>query len=141
MRTSLLNDQHQQVMALLPWYLNQTLENNDLQRVKNHLENICLGSDLSLVLEKQEFSDYASKLPIWICGLIASDKRFDNEEWLSSAFGILEPDQRLIIGLTFFHGRSYQDIARMINCSENLVTSSMSNARKMLQAFTYNQEN
>jgi len=132
MRTSLLNDQHQQVMLLLPWYLNQSLENNDFQRVKYHLQNICLGFDLSLVLEAQECSDYASILSVWICGLISLDKRFDNEEWLGSAFEILEPDQRIIIELTFFNGKSYWNIAKMLCCSENEVKFSMFNARKKL---------
>jgi RNA polymerase sigma factor (sigma-70 family) len=141
MRTSLLIDQHHQIMLLLPWYLNLSLEHNELQRVESFLQNSFLGSGLTPILEKYGFSSYASKLSIWVCGVSDPDKRFDSEDWLSCAFSMLEPDQRLIIGLTFFQGRSYQDIAKILNCSEETVKSCMLHARKKLQAFVYNQEN
>jgi hypothetical protein len=141
MQTSLLTDQHQQIMLLLPWYLNLSLEHNELLRVESYLKSCFLGSGLTPVLERHGFSSYASKLSIWICGLSVPDQKFDSEEWLSSAFALLEPNQRLIIGLTFFHGRSYPDIAKILNCSEETVKACMMNARKKLQAFVYKQEN
>jgi RNA polymerase sigma-70 factor (ECF subfamily) len=71
----------------------------------------------------------------------AFEQEFDSETWLSCAFSLLESHQRLIIRLTFYHGRSYQEIAKILNCSEDALKMTMLQARKKIQAFVYNQEN
>jgi hypothetical protein len=40
--TSRSTDQHQQILLLLPWYLNQSLEQDERQRVETHLHNCML---------------------------------------------------------------------------------------------------
>jgi hypothetical protein len=41
-------DQHQQIMLLLPWYLNKSLEQNELQQIENHLRD-CIVCHRELV--------------------------------------------------------------------------------------------
>ena len=53
----------------------------------------------------------------------------------------LSPDQRAVIELTFYHGLSYPDIAKILNCPENTVKTRMFHARKKLQAIAVMQEN
>jgi RNA polymerase sigma factor (sigma-70 family) len=65
----------------------------------------------------------------------------ESEDWLSCALAILPPDQRAVIELTFFHGLSYQDIAKILHCPENTVKTRMFHARKKLQVFAETQEN
>jgi hypothetical protein len=40
--TSSSTDQHQRILLLLPWYLNQSLEHNERQQVENHLRSCIL---------------------------------------------------------------------------------------------------
>ncbi len=68
-------------------------------------------------------------------------QNLESEDWLSWALGILPPDQRAVIELTFYHDLSYQDIARILNCPENTVKTRMFHARRKLQAFAETQEN
>jgi RNA polymerase sigma factor (sigma-70 family) len=68
-------------------------------------------------------------------------QRLESNDWLSCALAILQPDQRAVIELTFYHGLPYQDIARILNCPENTVKTRMFHARKKLQAFAGTQEN
>ena len=50
--TSPLTDEHQQIMLLLPWYLNKSLEQDERQRVKSHLRNCILCNREMVVLRK-----------------------------------------------------------------------------------------
>lgn len=68
-------------------------------------------------------------------------KNLENEDWLKSSLAILQPDQRAVIELTFYHGLPYQDIAKILNCPENTVKTRMFHARKKLQVFAETQEN
>ena len=65
----------------------------------------------------------------------------ESEDWLNCALAILQPDQRAVIELTFYHGLPYQDIARILNCPENTVKTRMFHARRKLQVFAETQEN
>ena len=65
----------------------------------------------------------------------------ESEDWLSCALGMLPPEQRAVIELTFYHDLAYQDIAKILNCPENTVKTRMFHARKKLQAFAETQEN
>jgi RNA polymerase sigma-70 factor (ECF subfamily) len=65
---------------------------------------------------------------------------WENEEWLSNTLGILTPDQRAVIELTFYHDLTYQEIAKILNCPENTVKTRMFHARKKLKAFANKQE-
>ena len=46
------NDQHQQIQVLLPWYLNKTLEQDELQQVESHLRNCMLCNRELVTLRK-----------------------------------------------------------------------------------------
>lgn len=50
--TSSSTDQHQQILLLLPWYLNQSLEHNERQQVESHLRSCILCSRELVVLRK-----------------------------------------------------------------------------------------
>jgi RNA polymerase sigma factor (sigma-70 family) len=65
----------------------------------------------------------------------------ETEDWLSRALAILQPDQRAVIELTFYHGLPYKDIAKILNCPENTVKTRMFHARKKLQVFAETQNN
>jgi RNA polymerase sigma-70 factor (ECF subfamily) len=66
---------------------------------------------------------------------------WEDKEWLDNTLGILTPDQRAVIELTFYYDLNYQEIAKMLNCPENTVKTRMFHARKKLKAFAKNQEN
>lgn len=65
---------------------------------------------------------------------------WENEDWLNYALATLPPDQRAVIELTFYHGLSYQDVARILDCPENTVKTRMFHARRKLQVFADAQE-
>lgn len=67
-------------------------------------------------------------------------KSREDQDWLGAALAILPADQRAVIELTFYHGLSYQDVAKILDCPENTVKTRMFNARKKLQAFADTQE-
>ena len=67
-------------------------------------------------------------------------KSREDQDWLGAALAVLPADQRAVIELTFYHGLSYQDVAKILDCPENTVKTRMFNARKKLQAFADNQE-
>jgi len=50
--TSPSTDEHQQIMLLLPWYLNKSLEQDELQRVESHLRNCILCNREMVALRK-----------------------------------------------------------------------------------------
>jgi len=64
---------------------------------------------------------------------------WENEDWLNTALGILTPDQRAVIELTFYHELNYQEIAKILDCPENTVKTCMFHARKKLKNFASNQ--
>ncbi|MEI7997099.1 MAG: hypothetical protein WCH01_19575, partial [Methylococcaceae bacterium] len=47
-RSSPSTDQHRQLFLLLPWYLNKSLEQDELQQVESHLRN-CIVCHRELV--------------------------------------------------------------------------------------------
>jgi RNA polymerase sigma factor (sigma-70 family) len=63
------------------------------------------------------------------------------QDWLDCALDQLSADQRAVIELTFHHGLTYQDIAKILECPENTVKTRMFHARKKLYAFAEAQEN
>jgi RNA polymerase sigma-70 factor (ECF subfamily) len=67
-------------------------------------------------------------------------KSREDQDWLGAALAILPAEQRAVIELTFYHGLSYQDVAKILDCPENTVKTRMFNARKKLQAFADTQE-
>lgn len=67
-------------------------------------------------------------------------KSSEDQDWLGAALAVLPADQRAVIELTFYHGLSYQDVAKILDCPENTVKTRMFNARKKLQAFADTQE-
>ena len=68
-------------------------------------------------------------------------QNMENQNWLNSALENLSVDQRALIELTFYHGLTYQEIAKILDCPENTVKTRMFHARKKLQAFAETQEN
>ncbi len=68
-------------------------------------------------------------------------KSLESTDWLRCALAILQPDQRAVIELTYYHGLPYQEIAKILNCPENTVKTRMFHARKKLQIFAETQEN
>ena len=68
-------------------------------------------------------------------------QRLESEDWLNCALAILQPDQRAVIELIFYHGLPYQDIAIILNCPEKTVKTRIFHARKKLQVFAETQEN
>lgn len=68
-------------------------------------------------------------------------RSLENQDWLNSALASLPAEQQAVIELTFYHGLSYQDIARILGCPENTVKTRMFHARKKLQTFAETQEN
>lgn len=67
-------------------------------------------------------------------------KSREDQDWLGAALAILPAEQRAVIELTFYHGLSYQDVAKILDCPENTVKTRMFNVRKKLQAFADTQE-
>jgi len=65
----------------------------------------------------------------------------ETQDWLNRALESLPADQRAVIELTFYHGLSYQEIAKILDCPENTVKTRMFHARKKLQAFAQAKEN
>lgn len=66
---------------------------------------------------------------------------WENEDWLNFALASLPAEQRAVIELTFYHGLSYQDIAKVLDCPENTVKTRMFHARRKLQNLASAQEN
>ena len=66
---------------------------------------------------------------------------WENEEWLNYALASLPPEQRAVIELTFYHGLSYQEVAKVLDCPENTVKTRMFHARRKLQILASAQEN
>ncbi len=50
--TSPSTDQHQQILLLLPWYLNKSLEHDERQQVESHLRSCILCNRELLILRK-----------------------------------------------------------------------------------------
>lgn len=67
-------------------------------------------------------------------------KNTETTDWLNCALDNLSVEHRAVIELTFYHGLSYQDIAKILACPENTVKTRMFHARKKLQAFAEAQE-
>ena len=65
----------------------------------------------------------------------------ENVDWINNALGILSPEHRAVIELTFYHDLAYQEIAKILNCPENTVKTRMFYARKKLQSFAETLEN
>ena len=57
----------------------------------------------------------------------------ETSDWLTTALAELPDDQRIVVELTYYHGLSYRDIARIMDCPENTVKTRMFHARKKLQ--------
>ncbi len=52
---------------------------------------------------------------------------------LARAIDALTPEQRAVVELTFFEGRSYAEIAEVVGCPVNTVKTRMFHARRQLQ--------
>jgi len=53
---------------------------------------------------------------------------------LRAAVEKLSPEHRDVVELTFFHGRSYEEIAEIVGCPENTVKTRMFHAKRQLKA-------
>jgi len=62
-------------------------------------------------------------------------ERTETRDWLERALDELSAEQRAVIDLTFSHGMSYEEIARVLDCPENTVKTRMYHARRRIQAF------
>ena len=49
------------------------------------------------------------------------------------AFGVLSPEQRAVVELTYYHGRSYREIAEIVGCPVDTVKTRMFHARRKLK--------
>ncbi|MGR8936116.1 MAG: RNA polymerase sigma factor [Gammaproteobacteria bacterium] len=67
-------------------------------------------------------------------GARSDSERLEDENWFSSAFFRLPPEQRATVELTYYHDLSYREIAALMRCSENTVKTRMFHARKKLQS-------
>jgi RNA polymerase sigma-70 factor (ECF subfamily) len=56
------------------------------------------------------------------------------DDWLETALGRLSLDHRQVVVLTYFHGFSYKEIARIANCPVNTVKTRMFYARRILKS-------
>ena len=54
------------------------------------------------------------------------------EQWLSSGLDRISVEQRSVIELTYYDGRSYQEIAEIMQCPVNTVKTRMFHARRRL---------
>ncbi len=59
--------------------------------------------------------------------------RAEGQREVHLALERLSPEHRAVIELTFFHGLSYREIARVVDCPENTVKTRMFHARKRLK--------
>ncbi|MDJ0865160.1 MAG: sigma-70 family RNA polymerase sigma factor [Myxococcota bacterium] len=59
--------------------------------------------------------------------------RSDQLRRLAGGIEALSPDQRAVVELTFFEGRSYAEIAEVMGCPLNTVKTRMFHARKQLR--------
>ncbi len=59
-------------------------------------------------------------------------KQVETSDLLEKAFKVLSPEQRAVVELTYFQGMSYQEIAVLMECSENTVKTRMFHARVKL---------
>jgi RNA polymerase sigma-70 factor (ECF subfamily) len=57
----------------------------------------------------------------------------DLRDALDRALGELSPEQRAVVELTYFHGCSYEEIARIAGCPVNTVKTRMFHARAKLR--------
>jgi len=52
---------------------------------------------------------------------------------LGRALHELSPEQRAVVELTYFYGRSYQEISEIVGCPVNTVKTRMFHARRRLK--------
>jgi RNA polymerase sigma-70 factor (ECF subfamily) len=50
------------------------------------------------------------------------------------AFEVLSPEQRAVVELTYYHGRSYREIAEIVGCPVDTVKTRMFHARRKLRS-------
>ena len=55
------------------------------------------------------------------------------QDWLDAGLSQLSTDHRAVVELTYFHGYSYAEIARIVDCPVNTVKTRMFNARARLK--------
>lgn len=67
-------------------------------------------------------------------GKASPARQAEAEDFIAAALGVLSPEQRAVVELTFCHGLPYQEIAEILGCPENTVKTRMFHARKKLQA-------
>lgn len=61
-------------------------------------------------------------------------RNLEIEDWLSVAFAALPADQRAVLELAYHHGLHYNEIAAIMDCSENTVKTRMFRARNKIRA-------
>ncbi len=75
--------------------------------------------------DEQGGEDYTRCNSRWV-------KQIELRDQLDKAFGVLSPEQRLVIELTYYHGMHYSEIAKIAGCPENTVKTRMFHARQKL---------
>ncbi|WP_326502213.1 RNA polymerase sigma factor [Methylomicrobium sp. Wu6] len=63
------------------------------------------------------------------------------DDWLEFALDCLSPEQRAVIELTYYQELHYNEIAELMECSENTIKTRMHYARKKLAAFLNDKRN
>lgn len=63
----------------------------------------------------------------------AEPARFELRQLIERALGLLSPEHRLVVELTYFEDCSYQEIAAIADCPVNTVKTRMFHARKRLR--------
>lgn len=63
----------------------------------------------------------------------AGPARFELRQLIDRALGLLSPEHRLVVELTYFEDCSYQEIAAIADCPVNTVKTRMFHARKRLR--------
>jgi RNA polymerase sigma-70 factor (ECF subfamily) len=98
--------------------------------------NKALKSLKSQYREQAEFdSELMETVENTFIGHVRSDaEKLESANWFACAFDQLPAEQRATIELTYYHDMSYQDIAVLMECSENTVKTRMFHARKKLKS-------
>ncbi len=74
--------------------------------------------------------EYEKLSATWIDETVAID---DNKDLIALALNKLSPKHRMVVELSYFLDRSYEEIAEIVNCPVNTVKTRMFHARRQLR--------
>lgn len=84
-----------------------------------------VGDEDQSVEFNDELDYFPDKSTQWI-------SQVETSNWLEVAFTQLSTEQRAVVEMTYFQGLHYNEIAEIMQCSENTVKTRMFHARKIL---------